>query len=63
MLVGSLVTHGRPMDDLVEAVLVGLAAGAAALAASVVALALGDSAMMAEVLQRGRARRHRKEPA
>ncbi len=63
VLVGSLVTHGRPMDDLLEAVLVGLAAGAAALAASVVALALGDSAMMAEVLKRGRARRHRKEPA
>jgi putative peptidoglycan lipid II flippase len=63
VLVGSLVTHGRPMDDLVEAVLVGLAAGAAALAASVVALALGDSAMMAEVLRRGRDRRHRKEPA
>jgi putative peptidoglycan lipid II flippase len=55
--VGDLVTHGRPLDDLVEAVVVGLAAGAVALVVGVVALSVGDRAMMSEVLQRGRARR------
>ena len=57
VMVGSLVTHGHPMDDLLEALLVGLAAGLAALMAGVVVLAIGDRGMMAEVLQRGRARR------
>ncbi len=57
VMVGSLVTHGHPMDDLVEALLVGLGAGLAALMAGVVTLAVADRGMMAEVLQRGRSRR------
>jgi putative peptidoglycan lipid II flippase len=57
VIVGDLVTRGRPMDDLLEAVLVGVVAGALALLAGVITLALGDREMMSEVLQRGRARR------
>jgi putative peptidoglycan lipid II flippase len=56
-IVGDLVTRGRPLDDLVETLLVGLGAGAAALVASIVVLVLGDPAMMLEVRSRGRARR------
>ena len=55
--VGDLVTHGRTIDSLPEAVLVGAAAGAVALVVGVVALAIGDREMMSQVLQRGRARR------
>jgi len=62
VMVGSLVTHGRTMDDLGEALLVGGGAAAAALVAGVVALALGDRDMMSEVLQRGRARRRGGSP-
>ncbi len=57
VMVGSLVTHNRPMDDLAETLLVGLAAGLAALMAGVVTLAIGDREMMSQVLQRGRSRR------
>ena len=57
VMVGSLVTHNRPMDDLAETLLVGLAAGFAALMAGVVTLAIGDREMMSQVLQRGRSRR------
>ena len=46
------------MDDLLEAVLVGAGAGLLALMVGVVALSIGDRAMMSEVLTRGRARRH-----
>ncbi|HET7761772.1 MAG TPA: lipid II flippase MurJ [Phycicoccus sp.] len=56
-IVGDLVTRGRPLDDLLETVLVGLGAGAAALVASILVLVLGDPAMMLEVRSRGRARR------
>jgi putative peptidoglycan lipid II flippase len=55
---GDLVTRGRPLDDLLEVVLVGAGAGALALFVGVVALSLGDREMMTRVLQRGRARRH-----
>ncbi|MFL6151083.1 MAG: murein biosynthesis integral membrane protein MurJ [Ornithinibacter sp.] len=55
--VGDLVTHGRQLDTLPEAVLVGVAAGAVALVVGVVALAIGDREMMSQVLQRGRSRR------
>ena len=55
--VGDLVTHGRTIDSLPEAVLVGVAAGGAALVVGVVALSIGDREMMSQVLQRGRARR------
>ena len=55
--VGDLVTHGRQLDTLPEAVLVGLAAGAVALVVGVVTLAIGDREMMWQVLQRGRSRR------
>ena len=54
---GDVVTRGRPMDDLVEAVLTGAAAGALALFVGVVALSVGDREMMTQVRQRGRARR------
>ena len=54
---GDVVTRGRPMDDLLEAVLVGAGAGALALFVGVVALSIGDREMMTQVLQRGRARR------
>ena len=57
VVVGDLVTRARPMDDLLEAVLVGVVAGALALLVGVVTLAMGDRSMMVEVLQRGRARR------
>ncbi len=57
VVVGDLVTRARPMDDLLEAVLVGVVAGALALLVGVVTLAIGDRSMMVEVLQRGRARR------
>ncbi len=57
VVVGDLVTRSRPMDDLLEAVLVGVVAGALALLVGVVTLAIGDRSMMVEVLQRGRARR------
>ena len=63
VMVGSLVTHGRPLDDLVEVLVVGAAAGAAALFTGVVVLSIGDFARMSEVVQRGRARRRRKDPA
>ena len=56
--VGDLVTRGRPLDDLLEVVLVGAGAGALALFVGVVALSVGDREMMTRVLQRGRARRH-----
>ena len=56
--VGDLVTRGRPLDDLLEVVLVGAGAGALALFVGVVALSIGDREMMTRVLQRGRARRH-----
>ena len=55
--VGDLVTHGRQLDTLPEAVLVGVAAGAAALVVGVVALSIGDREMMSQALQRGRSRR------
>ncbi len=55
--VGDLVTHGRQLDTLPEAVLVGAAAGAVALVVGVVALSIGDREMMSQVLQRGRSRR------
>jgi putative peptidoglycan lipid II flippase len=55
--VGDLVTHGRQLDTLSEAVLVGVAAGAAALVVGVVALSIGDREMMSQALQRGRSRR------
>ena len=55
---GDVVTRGRAMDDLAEAVLVGAGAGLLALMVGVVTLAIGDRAMMTEVLTRGRARRH-----
>lgn len=55
--VGDLVTHGRQLDTLPEAVLVGVAAGAVALVVGVVVLAVGDRGMMSQVLQRGRSRR------
>ena len=58
--VGDLVTRGRPLDDLLEVVLVGAGAGALALFVGVVALSIGDREMMTRVLQRGRARRHGK---
>ena len=54
---GDVVTRGRPLDDLVETVLVGAGAGLLALMIGVVALMVGDRAMMSEVLTRGRARR------
>ena len=57
VVVGDLVTRSRPMDDLLESVLVGVVAGALALLVGVVTLAIGDRSMMVEVLQRGRARR------
>ncbi len=57
VVVGDLVTRARPMDDLLEAVLVGVVAGALALLVGVVTLAMGDRSMMVEVLHRGRARR------
>jgi putative peptidoglycan lipid II flippase len=60
VVVGDLVTRGRPLDDLLETVLVGLGAGAAALVAGVVVLGVGDRAMMMEIRDRGRARRHGK---
>ncbi|GAA4413720.1 lipid II flippase MurJ [Fodinibacter luteus] len=63
VVVGDLVTHGRPLDDLAEVLVVGLGAGAAALFAGVVVLSVGDHAMMSEVLRRGRARRHGRDPA
>ena len=52
-----LVTHGRTMDTLLEAVLVGAGAGLVALFVGVVALSIGDRDMMWQVLQRGRSRR------
>ncbi|MGL5862210.1 MAG: murein biosynthesis integral membrane protein MurJ, partial [Phycicoccus sp.] len=57
VLVGDLVTRGRPLDDLVEVLAVGVAAGAAALLAGLLVFAVGDRAMLAAVLRRGRARR------
>jgi putative peptidoglycan lipid II flippase len=54
---GDLVTHGRQLDTLPEAVLVGAAAGVVALVVGVVALSIGDREMMAQVLRRGRTRR------
>ena len=56
--VGDLVTHGRTLDSIPEALLVGAAAGAVALVVGVVTLSIGDREMMTQVLQRGRARRH-----
>ncbi len=63
VVVGDLVTRARPMDDLLEAVLVGVVAGALALLAGVVTLAVGDRSMMSEVLHRGRARRRARRSA
>jgi len=63
VVAGDLVTHGRALDDLLEAVLVAAAAGLVALMVGVVALSVGDRAMMSQVLQRGRARRHGGEQA
>ncbi len=63
VIVGDLVTRGRPLDDLLETLLVGLGAGAAALFTGVVVLWLGDREMMSEVLRRGRARRRGEGPA
>lgn len=57
VLVGDLVTHGRSMTGLGSALLVGVGAGAVALLAGVIGLALGDRRVMGEVLARGRARR------
>ncbi len=54
---GDAVSRGRTIDNLVEAVLVGAAAGLLALLVGVVALSIGDREMMSQVLQRGRARR------
>ncbi len=58
-VVGDLVTHGRSMDSLPGALVVGLVAGVAALAAGFAVLAVGDRGMMQEVRARGRARRRR----
>ena len=55
--VGDLVTHGRTLDSIPEALLIGAAAGAVALVVGVVTLSIGDREMMAQVLQRGRSRR------
>jgi putative peptidoglycan lipid II flippase len=55
--VGDLVTHGRTIDSLPEAVAIGMAAGGVALVVGVVALSIGDREMMSQVLQRGRSRR------
>lgn len=57
LLVGDTVTHGRALDDFVEVALVGLGAGAAALAAGLIVLGFADRKMMTELRQRGRARR------
>lgn len=57
VVAGDIVTRGRAMDDLLEAVLVGAGAGMLALMVGVVTLSVGDHAMMSQVLQRGRARR------
>ncbi|MGL5866005.1 MAG: murein biosynthesis integral membrane protein MurJ [Dermatophilaceae bacterium] len=54
---GDLVTRGRPLDDLTEVLVVGVAAGATALLAGLVAFAVGDRTMLANALRRGRARR------
>ena len=54
---GDVVTRGRALDDLVETMVVGAGAGLLALMIGVVALMVGDRAMMSEVLTRGRARR------
>jgi len=53
---GDLVTHGRIIDDLLEAVLVGAGAGVVALFVGVVVLSIGDREMMSQVLERGRSR-------
>ena len=58
VVAGDLVTRGRALDDLLETVLVGAGAAFLALMVGVVVLSIGDRAMMAQVLQRGRARRH-----
>jgi putative peptidoglycan lipid II flippase len=55
--VGDLVTRGRTIESLPEAVLVGAAAGAVALVVGVVALSIGDREMMSQALRRGRSRR------
>ena len=52
LLAGASVAY-----NLVEAVLVGLGAGALALLVGVITLGVGDRAMMGEVLRRGRTRR------
>jgi putative peptidoglycan lipid II flippase len=57
VLVGDLVTRGRTYDGLLDTLLVGVGAGAAALVAGVVVLGVGDRGMMQEVRARGRARR------
>ncbi len=57
--VGDVVSRGRTYDGLLEAVLVGLAAGAAALLTGVLAVFYGDRSMMGEIRDRGRARRRR----
>lgn len=54
---GDVVTRGRSMDGLLEAVLVGVAAALAALVAGLLAVFYGDRRMMGEIRDRGRARR------
>jgi putative peptidoglycan lipid II flippase len=56
-VVGDLVIHGRTMETLPEALLVGAGAGVAALFAGILVFGVGDRAMMQEVRARGRARR------
>ncbi|MBR7742094.1 virulence factor MviN [Phycicoccus sp. BSK3Z-2] len=56
-VVGDLVTHGRSMESLPEALGVGVAAGAAALLSGVLVLFVGDRSMMREIRARGRSRR------
>ena len=48
-VVGDLVTHGRDLDTLGGTLLVGAAAGFAALVTGVVVLGVGDRGMMQEV--------------
>ncbi|MGL4743205.1 MAG: murein biosynthesis integral membrane protein MurJ [Dermatophilaceae bacterium] len=59
VVVGDLVTRGRPLNDLAEALAVGAAAGTAAMVTGVLVLAVGDRTTLAEALRRGRARRRR----
>ncbi|MGL4177613.1 MAG: murein biosynthesis integral membrane protein MurJ, partial [Dermatophilaceae bacterium] len=49
ILVGDLVTRGRPLDDVMEVLVVGVAAGSAALVAAVLVFAVGDRTMFADI--------------